>query len=145
MITQFEKLTKEEAALLFRAPVLVSVLAATSNHKVNEVQKADAIKLAHLKTFTANPLLLPYYKEVAENFERNFEEAVKKYAPFDEKKRKMLEQEIEIVKAIIAKLDTKFASKLQYSLSKYEKHVRKAERMFLDDFIFPVPIHGLTD
>ena len=68
MIKQFEKLTTEERELLYKAPVLVSVLASCSFNEVNKSQKADAIKLAHLKTFTANPLLLPYYAEVEKTF-----------------------------------------------------------------------------
>ena len=49
MIKQFEKLTTEERDLLYKAPVLVSVLASCSFNEVNKSQKADAIKLAHLK------------------------------------------------------------------------------------------------
>ena len=57
MIKQFEKLTTEERSLLYKAPVLVSVLVSCSFNEVNKYQEADAIKLAHLKTFTAIPLL----------------------------------------------------------------------------------------
>ena len=70
MKEQFESLTEEEKRLLYKAPVLVSVLASCSLNEVNKAQKADAIKLAHLKTFTAAPLLLSYYAEV-ENGKRN--------------------------------------------------------------------------
>jgi hypothetical protein len=145
MITQFEKLSNEERELLYKAPVLVSVLASCSFNEVNKYQKADAIKLAHLKTFTATPLLLPYYAEVEKTFKEQFETSVKKYFPFDDEKRNDLKKEIEKVNRIIGKLDKGYALVLHNSLEKYSRHVRKAAHSVFQDFIFPVPIPGLTD
>jgi hypothetical protein len=73
MIRQFEILTSEEQQLLLKAPVLVSVLASCSLNNVSEAQKSDAIKLSHIKTFTADPLLLSYYGEVKRSFKEDFE------------------------------------------------------------------------
>ena len=145
MITQFEKLSNEERELLYKAPVLVSVLASSSYNEVNKHQKTDAIKLAHLKTFTATPLLLPYYAEVEKTFKEQFEASVKKYSPFDDAKRNDLKKEIERVNRIIGKLDKEYARVLHHSLDKYSRHVRKAAHSVFQDFIFPVPIAGLTD
>jgi hypothetical protein len=145
MIKQFEKLTAEEQELLLKAPVLVSVLASCSFNEVNKVQKADAIKLAHLKTFTANHLLIPYYTEVEKNFKELFEAATKKYFPFDEAKRTALKKEIEKVNHIIEKLNKEYGLVLHKSLEKYASHVKRATHTVFLDFIFPVPIHGLTD
>ena len=147
MIKEFEKLTKEERDLLYKAPVLVSVLASSSFNEleINKSQKTDAIKLAHLKTFTAMPLLLPYYAEVDKGFKAAFEEAIKKYFPFDDAKRNDLKKEIERVNKIIGKLDKEYAHTLRNSLDKYARHVKKAAHSVFLDFIFPVPIPGLTD
>lgn len=145
MIKQFEKLTREDRELLLKAPVLVSVLAASGDHEISSKRKADAIKLAHLKTFTADYLLLAYYKEVEKNFKQYFEDAVKKYAPFDDQSREALKKEINNLNDVIAKLDKEFAGTLHRSLTGYAGHVRRAERGVLPDFIFPLPIHGLTD
>ena len=144
MIKQFEKLTKKEIDLLFKAPVLVSVLAASRDREISAKEKADAIKLAHLKTFTAYPLLIPYYKEVEKNFKSYFEAIVKIYAPFDDAKRKTLEQEINSVNVLIGKLDKEFATAFHTSLSDYAEHVRKADNNPLINFVFPLPIEGLT-
>jgi hypothetical protein len=96
MITQFKKLSNEERELLYKAPVLVSVLASSSFNEVNKYQKADAVKLAHLKTFTATPLLLPYYAEVEKTFKEQFETSVKKYSPFDDAKRNDLKKKLKM-------------------------------------------------
>lgn len=145
MVTQFEKLTTEERESLYKAPVLVSVLASCSDNKVNKLQKADAVKLAHLKTFTAAPILIPYYTEAEKNFKEQFEFSLKHYSPFNETKRMELKKEIQKVNHIIEKLDKEYALVLHKSLEKYASHVKKATHTVFVDFIFPLPIPGLTN
>ena len=145
MIKQFEHLADKERELLYKAPVLVSVLASCSDHKVNKTRKADAIKLAHLKTFTASPLLLPYYTEVEKSFKEQFEAEIKKYFPFDEAKRIALKEEIDKVNALIGKLEQGYGEALRKSLEKYSTHVKKATHSVFQDFLFPLPISGLSD
>lgn len=145
MIKQFEKLKTEELELLYKAPVLVSVLASCSFNKVNKIQKADAIKLAQLKTFTAVSLLIPYYIEVEKNFKELFEAAIKQYFPFDEAKRIALKKEMDKVNLVIKKLDIDYARTLHKSLKNYASHVKRSAHSVFVDFIFPLPIPGLTD
>lgn len=145
MISQLENLSIEEKNLLLKAPVLLSVLASCSNHTINRHQKADAIKLAHLKPFTANPELIPFYVEVEKRFEEQFETVVREYGPFDDTKCGNLKQEIKKIYPILEKLDRDYARKLVISFEKYERHVRKAGHTVVEDFIFPVPIPGLSD
>jgi hypothetical protein len=135
----------EEQKLLLKAPVLVSVLAASRDHKINEAQKADAIKLAHLKTFTADPVLQSYYEKVEKYFIENFESIVQQYSPFDDAKREALKKEIDKVNEIIAKLDRDLSERLHKSLTAYAEHVKNSQHSVLEHFIFPVPIKGLTE
>jgi hypothetical protein len=137
-------LTTEEQEILLKAPALVSVLASCSLNEVNKAQKADAIKLSHLKTFTANPVLREYYEEVDKRFKTQFDSIVKAYFPFDEDKRNALKQEIERVNVIIAKLDKWYGETLHKSLEGYANHVRKAAHSIFQDFMFPLPIRGLS-
>ena len=136
MVKQFEALTDEEQELLLSAPVLVSVMSSCSYNNVNHLKKEDAIKLSHIKTFTADPMLIPYYKE-------KFEATVARFFPFDHDKRQELLNEINRVSAVIGKLDTKFANTLRRSLDLFAKHVRNAHSV-IRDFMFPIPIQGLT-
>lgn len=144
MIEQFKNLTEEERRLLYGAPVLLSVLASCSFNELNKAQKADAIKLAHLKTFTAMPLLLSYYSEVDKGFKEQFEYAVKKYFPFDKDKRDEIKGEMNKINLIISKLDPAYATALHTSLEKFVRHVKKARHSILQDFIFPMPLPGLS-
>lgn len=144
MISQFENLTIEERELLLKAPVFLSVLAACSEHGINPDQKADAIKLAHLKPFTADPSLVPFYQEVEKNFEQDFETISKQYAPFNEANSSLLKNQIKKTHPILKKLNREYASKLLRSFEKYERHVRRSAHSVVEDFIFPVPISGLN-
>ena len=146
MNTQFDQLSDEEIRLLHSAPVLVSVLASgTFNEKeISKSQKADAIRLSHLKTFTAVPVLRPFYAEVEKNFEQEFEAAIKKYFPFDESKRDELKKELDQISLIVQKLDKKYGEVLSRSFERYTRHVKKAAHSIFQDFIFPMPIGGLS-
>jgi hypothetical protein len=144
MIKQFDKLTKKERLLLLSAPALVSVLAAIEGNEISLVDKADAIYLAHLKTYTAEFVLLPYYDEAEKNFKLNFNNLVDKYSPLDDGNRQKLKEEINSANMVIDKLDSEFALTLHKSLQGYARHVKMAD-MGLVDFIIPVPIPGLTD
>ena len=145
MIQQLETLSNEEKALVLKAPVLVSVLAACSYNEVNETRKKDAIKLAHLKTFTADPLLLSYYQEVEKHFEEQFDATAATYFPFDDSKRRQLKEEISRVENAISKLDSLYAERLRNSLQRYANHVKQSTHSVFQDFLFPLPIKGLSD
>ena len=145
MIMQCEKVTDEECELLDKAPVLVSGLASCSFNEVNKIKKGDAIKLSHLKTFTENPLLIPYYIEVEKNFKELFESAIRQYFPFDEAKRIALKREMVKVNHVIEKLDKNYVQALNESLAKYTNHVKRAGHTVFVDFLFPLPMPGLTE
>jgi hypothetical protein len=125
MIKQFEPLTTEEWDLLLRAPALVSVLASCSGNEINGKSKADAVKLAHLRTYKAFPELLSYYTEVEKVFKLEFDAAAEKYYPFDKKQRDALKQELDHVNFVISKLERYYAQLLHKSLEKYATHVKK--------------------
>lgn len=145
MVNEFKKLTSEERALLYKAPVLLSVLTSCSLNTINQTQKKDAIKLAHLKTFTADPLLIPYYEEVEKNFASQFEAIANQYYPFDDEQRLALKQEIDKVPDVLSKLDSRYANTLQRSFQGYVTHIKRSTHSVFQDFLFPLHISGLND
>jgi hypothetical protein len=144
IIDAFKQLSEIDREYLYKAPVFVSVLAASTNNRINKKQKADALKLARLKTFTARPELIFFYKIVEKNFKDGFEELEKQYKPFNKQKREALIKELEKVDVVISKLDKRIAEILHKSLNEYAHHIKKAGIGILDDFVFPLPIKGLT-
>ncbi len=142
--TAFGILNAADLELLFKAPALVSVLAASTYNRINQDQKAEALKLAHLKTFTARAELISYYRQVEQHFQSDFEALEKQFFPFDKPNREALRTEIEKANVIISKLDEHVAEVLHQSLSDYATHIKRSGIGILDDFIFPLLIKGLT-
>jgi hypothetical protein len=145
MIAQLEKLNPEEQELLIKAPVLLSVLVSCSEHAMNKAQKSDAIKLAHIKTFTAVPELQPYFREAEKNFKEHFEQIAEQYYPFDHVHRDLLKLEIQNIQKIIAKLSPSYGKALSKSLERYTIHVKRATYSIFQDFIFPLALLDLKD
>jgi hypothetical protein len=144
MIPQLEKLSAGEQHVLLNAPVWISVLASCRDKQVNKAQKEDAIQLAHFKTFTAHPMLLSFYRQVEKNFIGELDQAIEEYYPFDEASVSRLKAKLSHVNAIASKLDRQYAELLLKSFEKYERHVKRAGHSVFEDFIFPIPISGLT-
>lgn len=145
MIPEFQNLSPQETEILLRAPALFSLMAASESEELSSDEKKDALELSHLKTVSADPALIDYYKEVEVHFSENFNQAIDKYTPFDDKKREELENEINILRNVIAKLDSTYAKKLHNSLSKYRDHVKDSGKSMFFNFIFPLPIPGINE
>lgn len=144
MITQFHKLTEEEQELLYKVPVLISVLATCfcGNQKR---PNASAIRSAYLKTFMVNPILLPCYNEIERRFTELFERAIMQYFPFVEPMRITLIREMIRANRAISKLDREYAQNLHQSFEKYATHVKRTANIVCSDLIFPTAIPVLAD
>ncbi|RYY65739.1 MAG: hypothetical protein EOO12_06180 [Chitinophagaceae bacterium] len=138
MIDQFATLPEEERELLLQAPALVSVLASCSGDTLNDVCRNDALKLAHLRTFTAPAELQPYYREVEQRFETDFDNAAAQYRPFDSAHRNALQERIMRLREALAHLPAGYAQQLHKSLEGYATHVRRATYSVFQTFIFPI-------
>jgi len=143
MIKEFEKLSTEEKTLLLKAPVIVSVLTLSSFKEITKAQKDDAVKLAHIKTFTEHNLLLPYYEEVDKNFKRHFEDYIEKFFPFNAVNCMALRKEMNKVDTVIGKLDRLYGGLLRKSLAGYARHVNNAAYNVFQGLIFPVAFSKL--
>jgi hypothetical protein len=139
MNTGIENLRDNERKFLLEAPVFVSVLSALSvDGTIEENEKAEAIKLAHLRTFTSPDILNEYYKEVDINFESNLNNLINNLPPDTDSKREYLRNELRKLTPILANMDREFSMILLDSLKSFAHHVFKAHSHFLEYFILPV-------
>lgn len=142
---EFKGLNQKEVDLLLKAPALVSVLAASLDGAVDEKEKAQAIKLSHVKTFSTQGQLQEYFKEVEKNFEKNFEQLNKDLPKDLDKREDLIKKDLKKLDAILKKLDHNFARALRHSLDTYKEHVSKVHRNALEFFALPLNFPGLTD
>jgi hypothetical protein len=142
---EFEHLKASERELLYRAPALVSLLAASLDGEVSEKERTEAVKLAHLRTFTSEPVLHPYYEEVEKVFESQFDQMHRDLPTKVDEREHIIQEELKKLNPILQKLDNHLSRALRISLRTYAKHVSKAQRNALQYFILPFDFDGITD
>ncbi len=142
---QFNNLSKQEKEELLKFPAYISLLAANSDGQLDKSEEKSAIKFSHIKTFSSDPLLTEFYKEADRVFKTNIEE-IDKALPDEMKKREVvIKTELLNLDKIVLKLRQEYASIMHRSMKSFKDHVSKAHHNVLIDFIFPMPIKGLSD
>lgn len=141
----FNKLSQEENKALLNFPAYISLLAANNDGTLDEAQKKSAIKFAHTKTFTCDPLLKLFYKEADRVFEANVEQLDKALPNEANKRDAAIKKELMNLNKIVSKLGKKYTSIMQLSMKSFTDHVSKAHHNVLMDFILPITIPGLSE
>jgi len=141
----FNNLTVQENEALLKFPAYISILAASSNDKLDEAEKKTAIKFAHTKTFSCDPLLSDFYQEVEKVFEKNIEQLDKNLPKEKDKRNTAIKKELLKLEKTVKKLGNEYISVINHSMESFKEHVSRAHHNILVDFIFPIPIAGLTD
>ena len=141
----FKTLTLEESKKLLKFPAYISLLAANWNDNLDDVEKESAIKFAHTKTFSCDPLLAEFYSEAEKIFENNIEQLDRDLPKRKEDRAVAIKMELSDLEKIVAKLGKEYVSVMHNSLKSFKDHVSKSHNSVLVDFIFPIPIPGLTD
>jgi hypothetical protein len=140
----FKKLTKSENKALLKFPAFVSLLAANNDDKLDAVEKQSAIRFSHIKTYSCDPLLTEFYEAADKIFENNIQQ-IDKDLPIEKAARgAALKRELMKLETIVLKLGEEYITVMHRSMKSFKEHVSKAHHSALVDFIFPVPIKGLT-
>lgn len=142
---QFNTLTKDEKEALLKFPAYISMLAADSDGLLDKAEKKEAIKLEHIKTFSADPLLKEFYREADKVFNNNLEILDKNLPEDRESRETTIKFELAKLDKIVLKLGEDYTEAMHRSMKSFKDHVSKAHHNVLVDFIFPVPIKGLSD
>ena len=140
----FENLTTHQKQELLKFPVYISLLG--SSHRIlDPEEKLVAIKFAHTKAFSCQPLLADYCRDADIAFKHNLEE-IESGLPKDKKNRDaVIKKELFKLEGILRKLGDEYAFIMHQSLKTFKSHVSKAHHSVIEDFILPIPIPGLTD
>lgn len=135
----FRGISDDEFSHLIDIPVWLSLYAAYSQDGVvSEYEKAEAIKLAHLRTFTSPKSIRKFYEKVDEHFEDRFN-VLNHRLPDDEADKKVyLEAQIKQGHALLHKLDPEITETLEGSLESFYEHVFRADQSFFQYFALPV-------
>ena len=140
----FKNLTKSENKALLKFPVYISLLAANGDGKMDEAEKKEAIKFSHIKTYSADELLVGFYKEADAVFENNISQLDNALPKEKNSRESAIKYELSNLEKLVLKLGDEDRAALHHSMRTFKEHVSQAHHSVLVDFIFPIPIKGFT-
>ncbi len=126
MIKEFNNLRDDEIDILLSAPVMVSILIAGADDKIDNSEIKQSVEIAQSKKLRARDQLIEFYNEVGENFEEKFTKMVDDLPHGADARNETLTQELRKLNHILPKIDRNFAIKLHASLQDMAKKVAEA-------------------
>lgn len=126
MIEEFTNLNQEEADLMYKVPLLVSVLIAGADNDFEKTELQHAINLTKLKQEKAREGLIDYYREAGKDFEDKMKVMIQQYPSSTADRNASIITELEKVNNILPKLDQKFSTEFCASLRDMAKKIAEA-------------------
>jgi len=115
MIREFEKLTEQEAELLFKAPFLVCILIAGADGTIDKKEIKGAISIAEKKHKKVG-IMAPYFKELAQDFEDKLKIMIQSY-PYESTQRSpLIIAELSELSKLWTKLPKEFSTEFYATL-----------------------------
>ena len=126
MITEFQNLTAEESELLYKVPVLVSILVAGADSKIDKSEMKEAIMVMEMKPKKARKELLQYYQIAGEDFEDKLMGTIQDLPTSASEREKNLIDELSKLNNILPKIDKGFAVKFYESIKDLATKIAEA-------------------
>jgi len=141
----FKELSVQENISMLKLPVYLCLLAANGDGILDEAEKKTALEFTHIKTISAEPLLARYYLEVDKVFEKNLIQLDGQLPREKTSRDAAIKKELLNLDKIKLKLGKKYTSILDQNMNLFINQVIKSHHNLFVDFIFPLPIPGLTE
>jgi hypothetical protein len=141
----YQELSETDQKTLLKFPVYISLLAANADGETDEVEKNTAIKFDHTKTYSADPILLDFYDRADKGFEENLKEIDDELPKSKLQRDVAIKVELRKIKELLKNFSPAYAKAMHQSMKSLKEHVSAAHHNVLEDFLFPIPIKGLTD
>jgi hypothetical protein len=139
------RLSAHEKESLLKYPAYLSLLAGYSDYKLDMDERKLAVKFVHIKTFTCDPILVEFYREAEKVFEKNIIQLDKELPKEKSLREAAINKELSNLDKMVLKLGKDYALMMHISMSSYKEHVLKAHHNVVVDFVFPIPIAGITE
>lgn len=126
MINYLNPLSEEEKLFLQKAPVLVAILIAGADNKIDKSEIKEALRISRYKPIKARILLKDFYSSIGDEFEYNLIEEIASLPREARKRTPLIIEELEKLNKILPKLDRKFAIQFYESMKDIAKRIAKA-------------------
>ncbi|NMM48433.1 hypothetical protein [Marinigracilibium pacificum] len=134
MIEAFKSLNPDEVKIMMEAPVWVTILIASADHKIDKEELDEALSMIHLREKTGRFVLREYYHEVDQTFKKDLEAAVASLPDDEQKAGEMVLSHLKKINDVLPKLDRKFAIQFYDAMQDFSMKVAKANGGFLGWF-----------
>ena len=129
MIPEFKNLNEQEAELMQKAPILVSILIAGADGKIDNKEVRQAITIAE-KESNSKSILKNYFKELAEDFEDKLRIYIQAYPYESTQRTPLLVEELSQINSLWSKIDSEFATEFYGMLLKIAAKIAKSSGGF---------------
>jgi hypothetical protein len=109
MIREFKKLEPHEAEFMFKAPVLVCILIAGADGKIDQKEIREAISIA-AKNKRAEGVLFEYFQVVFDDFEDKLKIAIQNYPYESTQRTPIITEELAAINSLWSKLSPEFSA-----------------------------------
>jgi hypothetical protein len=139
-----EQLSETEQHEFLKYPAYLSLLAANMDSFITADEKEIAEVFDDLGNYRSHHLLIGFYEEAQKNYQPNLE-VLDNQLPKGKLERDVaIKVELRKIKELLRKLDPANAALMHHSMKAFKDHVSAKHDHVLDDFLFPIPIKGLT-
>ncbi len=140
----FKDLSPREQESLLKFPAYISLLAANTDGNFDHAEEMSAVEFNHVKTYSCDPSLIEFFRDVDKNFKSTIDQ-LNKALPLGKVNRDVaIKKKLAGLEAITNKLGPDYSSIMHKSMQSFKDHVSRAHHNVLIDFIFPIPIKGLS-
>ena len=126
MVEQFDNLTESEKELMFKVPILVSILIAGADNEIDKSEIKQAVNLSKLKQQKARKDLIDYFKTVGTDFEDKLKVTIQQYPVDASDRNPKIIEELERLNHILPKLDKNFAIDFYASIRDIARKIAEA-------------------
>ena len=123
---EFERLDQEEKKLLYKVPVLVTILIAGADSVIDNAEIKEAIEIAKDKKNKSNSTLNHFYHEVDKSFEEDLKSYLAQLPDDTIERNKIIIQQLKKLNDILPKLDKKFAKSFYENMRELAKKIAEA-------------------
>ena len=136
MASQLKRLTTDELEMLYKAPLLVSILIAGADGRIDKNEINGGMSTAQKKAHSNSALKL-YYQNVAEDFEDKLKVLEQAYSSKPNERTIEISAELSTLNSIFEKVDGSLASDIYESLKSLAVNIAKSSGGFLRSKIGP--------
>jgi hypothetical protein len=126
MITQFNKLSSAELELIFKAPILVSILIAGADGDIDRNEIKHSIMVAKGNRRNTKNLISDYYTDVTQDFEDKLKIILSSYPSNSHIRNQLISEELSELNIVFAKIDHSLALALYKSFKEIAEEVAQS-------------------